>query len=72
MNTGKVPFTPAGRTMVRLMSWPSAEMVFWLTSALGKVSLTPACAPVSTARASLGVSCSIGLPPLELSASRNA
>src|SRR4051812_30644562 len=72
MNAGKVPLTPAGRTIVRLMFWPSTEMVFWLTSALGRVSLTPAWAPVSTARASLGESCSIGLPPPEFSASRNA
>ncbi|MNY56203.1 hypothetical protein D3C86_1922590 [compost metagenome] len=42
MNTGKVPFTPAGRTMVKLMSWPSTVMVFSLTSALGSVSFTPA------------------------------
>ena len=42
MNTGKVPFTPAGRTMVKRMAWPSTVMVFSLTSALGSVSFTPA------------------------------
>ncbi len=54
MNTGSSPLTPAGRTMVRFSGWPSTWMVFWLTSAFGSVSFTPACAPTSTARASFG------------------
>src|SRR5881394_649224 len=46
-------------------------MVFWLTSAFGSVSFTPACAPTSTARASAGVICSIGLPVPAFRTSRN-
>src|SRR5437016_2477898 len=47
-------------------------MVFCSTSALGSSRGTPACAPASTARASLGGSCSSGLPEPPWTALRKA
>ena len=72
MNTGSVPVTPAGRTTLSLTVWPSLLMVRSATSAFGRSSFTLDCAPTSTARASAGVICSMGLPPAAARMSRKA
>ncbi|MNP49965.1 hypothetical protein D3C76_1441880 [compost metagenome] len=72
MNTGNSPFTLAGRTTCSLIDSPLALMVCSFTSIPERSTLTDAWAPVSTARASFGLSCSSGLPPPCSRASRKA
>ncbi len=71
MNAGSAPVTPVGRTTTSSTVWPSLVIVRSVTSAFGRSTGALDCAPTSTARASVGVICSIGLPPPAARASRN-
>src|SRR5712691_235819 len=71
MKAGSVTPTPGGRTITSLTVWPSVLIARRLTSAFGEFTDRLDCTPTSTARASVGVICSIGLPSRVARDSRN-